>query len=142
VDPLSGNFNVMFNGQTYSMGGYIDSGSNGNFFAYSALSQCTSAQYAGWYCPATAVPLSATNQGVGASGASSTVAFSVASIEALSNANPGFAAYDNIAGTLPQAISGFDWGMPFFYGRSVAVAFEGQATAAGAGPFIAYASFQ
>lgn len=141
VDPLSGNFTTIFNGQTYAMGGYIDSGSNGNFFTYSALPSCTSSLYAGWYCPTMSVSLSATNQGVGASSASSNVTFSVASIEALSNANPSFAAYDNIAGALLQPVSGFDWGVPFLYGRKVSVAFEGQATAAGAGPFFAYANF-
>ena len=141
VDPLSGNFTAIFNGQTYTMGGSIDSGSNGNFFTDTALSTCTSALYAGWYCPATAASLSVTNQGVGASSATSTVTFSVASIEALTNANPSFAAYDNIAGTLFHPMMGFDWGLPFFYGRSVSVAFEGQATAEGTGPFVAYANF-
>ena len=138
VDPQSGNFTVIFNGQSYVMGGAIDSGSNGNFFADAALPPGSSAQDPGWYCPATAVSLSAVNQGVGASTASSTVNFSVASIAALTNANPSFAAYDNIAGTLPQAFAGFDWGLPFFYGRRVSLAFEGRATAAGAGPFVAY----
>jgi hypothetical protein len=115
VDPLSGNFTAIFNGHTYTMGGYIDSGSNGNFFTDSALPTCTSPLYAGWYCPAQAVSLSVTNQGVGASSATSNVTFSVASIEALTNANPSFAAYDNIAGTLFPSISGFQWGLPFFY---------------------------
>ncbi len=141
VDPLSGNFTAIFNGRTYPMGGSIDSGSNGNFFTDAALSTCTSPLYAGWYCPATAVALSVTNQGVGASSATSNVNFSVASIEALTNANPSFAAYDNIAGTLFQPIMGFQWGLPFFYGRSVSIAFEGQATAEGPGPFLAYADF-
>ena len=36
VDPLSGNFTAVFNGQTYTMGASIDSGSNGNFFTDSA----------------------------------------------------------------------------------------------------------
>ena len=141
VDPLSGNFTAIFNGQTYTMGASIDSGSNGNFFADTSLSPCASALYAGWYCPAMAASRSVTNQGVGGSSATSTVMFSVASIEALANANPGFAAFDNIAGTLFPPMLGFDWGLPFFYGRSVSVAFEGQATAAGAGPFVAYADF-
>jgi hypothetical protein len=141
VDPLSGNFTAIFKGQTYAMGGSIDSGSNGNFFTDSDLPTCTSPLYAGWYCPATAVSLSVTNQGVGASSASSNVTFSVASIEALSNANPSFAAYENIAGTLFHPSLGFDWGLPFFYGRSVSVAFEGQVTAEGTGPFLAYADF-
>ena len=141
VDPLSGNFTAIFNGQTYRNGGSIDSGSNGNFFTDTKLQACTSALYTGWYCPAMAATLSVTNQGAGASSATSSVTFSVASIEALTNANGNFAAYDNIAGTLPKLIMGFDWGLPFFFGRSVSVAFEGQATAAGAGPFFAYADF-
>jgi hypothetical protein len=141
VDPQSGSFTAIFNGRTYTLGASIDSGSNGNFFTDTDLATCTSSLFTGWYCPATATSLSVTNQGVGASSASSTVTFSVASIEALSNANPSFAAYNNIAGTLLQPIFGFDWGMPFFYGRSVSVAFEGRATSAGAGPFVAYADF-
>ncbi len=139
VDPLSGNFTTIFNGQTYARAGFVDSGSNGSFFANPGLQACTT--NIGWYCPPTAVTLSATNQGAGASSASSTVSFSVASFDALSNANPAFAAYDNIAGPMPTGVSGFDWGLPFFFGRTVAVAFEGMATSAGAGPYVAYADF-
>ena len=139
VSPLSGNFTVVFNGKTYTGAGFMDSGSNGNFFDDSSLQACSF--NTGFYCPPTAVTLSATNQGVGASSATSTVSFSVASLDALSNANPGFAAYDNIAGPMPATVTGFDWGLPFFFGRSVAIAFEGRTTAAGAGPFFAYATF-
>jgi hypothetical protein len=139
VSPLSGNFTTVFNGKTYTGAGFMDSGSNGSFFDDPALKACT--LNVGFYCPATAVTLSATNQGVGASSATSTVSFSVASLDALSNANPTFAAYNNIAGPMPATISGFDWGLPFFFGRSVAIAFEGRNTAAGAGPFFAYADF-
>ena len=139
VSPLSGNFTTIFNGKTYTGAGFMDSGSNGNFFDDPNLKACTS--NLNWYCPPTAVTLSATNQGVGASSATSTVSFSVASLDALSNANPAFAAYDNIAGPMPATVAGFDWGLPFFFGRSVAIAFEGRSTAAGAGPFFAYADF-
>ena len=139
VDPLTGNFTTIFNGRTYTRAGFLDSGSNGNFFTDASLPAC--AINVGWYCPATAVTLTATNQGVGASSATSSVTFSVASLDALSNANPGFAAYDNIAGPMPSTITGFDWGLPFFFGRSVSVAFETKATSAGTGPFFAYADF-
>ena len=137
VDPLSGNFATTFNSKAGA--GFMDSGSNGNFFDDPSLAACTN--NLGWYCPATAVTLSATNQGVGASSATSTVSFSVASLDALSNANPAFAAYDNIAGPMPATVTGFDWGLPFFFGRTVSIAFEGRNTAAGAGPFFAYADF-
>jgi len=139
VSPLSGNFTTVFNGKTYTGAGFMDSGSNGNFFDDPSLQACTN--NLGWYCPPTAVTLSATNQGVGASSATSAVSFSVASLDALSNANPAFSAYNNIAGPMPATITGFDWGLPFFFGRSVAIAFEGRNTAAGAGPFFAYADF-
>ena len=139
VSPLSGNFTTVFNGKTYTGAGFMDSGSNGNFFNDPSLQACTI--NLDWYCPPTAVTLSATNQGVGASSATSTVSFSVASLDALANANPAFAAYDNIAGPMPATVTGFDWGLPFFFGRSVAIAFEGRNTAAGAGPFFAYADF-
>jgi hypothetical protein len=139
VSPLSGNFTTVFNGKTYTGAGFMDSGSNGNFFDDPSLAACSF--NVGFYCPSTAVTLSATNQGVGASSATSIVSFSVASLDALSNANPAFAAYDNIAGPMPATVTGFDWGLPFFFGRTVAIAFEGRNTAAGAGPFFAYADF-
>jgi hypothetical protein len=139
VDPLSGNFTTVYNGQTYTRAGFVDSGSNGLFFTDSSLAACT--VNVNWYCPPTAVTLSATNQGAGASSGSSTVSFNIASFDALSNANPSFTSYDNIGGPMPPGVAGFDWGMPFFFGRTVAVAFEGKTTSAGAGPFIAYADF-
>ena len=56
--------------------------------------------------------------------------------------NPAFSAYNNIAGPMPATIAGFDWGLPFFFGRRLTVAFEGPTTtSAGAGPFFAYADF-
>ena len=139
VDPLSGNFTTVYKGQSYTRGGFIDSGSNGYFFPDSSLAACST--NVGWYCPPTAVTLSATNQGAGASSATSTVSFSIASFDALSNANPSFSAYDNIGGPMPVGVAGFDFGMPFLFGRTVTVAFEGKSTSAGNGPFVAYADF-
>ena len=41
------------------------------------------------------------------------------------------------AGTNPAPQS-FDWGLPFFFGRRVAYAIQGAATAVGTGPYIAF----
>ena len=55
------------------MGGYIDSGSNGNFFTDSTCPPAPALCMSAGTAPRQAVSLSVTNQGVGASGATSTV---------------------------------------------------------------------
>jgi hypothetical protein len=69
-------------------------------------------------------------------GVTNSVSFNVANAEALTR-NATYSAFGTLAGTNPVA-SSFDWGMPFFYGRAVYVAIEGQNTSAGSGPFVAY----
>lgn len=133
VDPLSGRFTTTLNSQSLGLS-VIDSGSNGYFFADSALPPCSG--NTGFYCPSAIQGFSATNQGFN-SGASSVVQFNVTNADALLNAHPTFAAFINIAGPNPLAGS-FDWGLPFFYGRHVFIAFEGHTTSAGSGPFVAY----
>jgi hypothetical protein len=56
---------------------------------------------------------------------------------ALLSNNTTFIAFNNLAGSNPLT-SSFDWGMPFFYGRTVFFAFEGRSTPSGLGPFLAY----
>ena len=63
---------------------------------------------------------------------SATVAFSVANAEALFNSNN--AAFNDLAG--PDT-GDFDWGLPFFYGRSVFTALENTTITGNAGPFFA-----
>jgi hypothetical protein len=129
VDP-SGNFSTVLSNTTTYGNSFIDSGSNALFFADPSIPNC--AVHTGFYCPNPAANLSATNQGPG--GAVSMVNFQVANTDAL---NPSNFAFSNIAGTNSDATS-FDWGLPFFYGRRVLTAIEGQATSAGFGPYVAY----
>jgi hypothetical protein len=49
--------------------------------------------------------------------------------------NGDFTAFSEVGGPNPGL---FDWGLPFFYGRSVFVAIEGQSTPGGTGPYWAY----
>jgi len=37
-----------------------------------------------------------------------------------------------------NTVPGFDWGLPFYFGRSVFTAIEGKATPGGPGPFFAF----
>ena len=126
-----GNLKTTFKGQSYA--GFIDSGSNGYFFLDSAstgLPNCPSSQK-GFYCPASPVNLSATNN----SGATSnTVNFTIANAADLFAMNSGFA-FPTLGGPDPAT---FDWGLPFFFGRNIYVAIEARQTPAGSGPFWAY----
>jgi Protein of unknown function (DUF3443) len=134
LDPTD-SFTTNFAAQSLS-GSFIDSGSNGLFFPDPALagSVCPGTD-SSWYCPSsTLVGLSATN--VGATGSpSNTVTFSVDNFETVTAANPSDAAFSNLAG--PNT-GGFDWGLPFFYGRNVFTAIDGTTVGTTPGPFYAY----
>jgi hypothetical protein len=123
---------TVFNNHTYSTS-YIDSGSNGFFFGNGIFSACSSPNQ-GFYCPATTQSLSATIRGT--TSGSANVNFAIANADSLAM-NPTFYAFDDLAGEASDTTT-FAWGMPFFYGRSVFTAIEGQNTSAGIGPFYAF----
>lgn len=134
VVPLNtlGYFTTTYNGVQLP-DSYIDSGSAYLYFN-GALAPC--ATQTGYYCPATIQTLQATNQLSG--GATGTVSFSVDNYETLSNNNPTFNALANVAGTTNGSTRSFDWGLPFFYGRTVFVGFENRSAGQNLGPFFAY----
>ncbi len=134
-----------FASTTFPVGGtsyasIIDSGSNGLYFldgATTNLPQCTGG-LRGLYCPSATTSLSATL--AAASGGNPRVDFSVANPARLSATA---CAFSDIAGPMPGyrtdlGIPAFDWGLPFFFGRDVYIAIEGQGTSAGDGPYIAF----
>ncbi len=132
LDPTYGTLSTTFNGANYASS-FIDSGSNAYFFTDDTIPTCTN--LASFYCPAS----TETFQGLiqGQNGASTSVAFSV------DNALTDFATNDavlpNLAGPAGSSLSGaFDWGLPFFYGRSVYVAFESNTAAGVPGPWVGF----
>ncbi len=103
---------------------FLDSGSNGMFFNDAALPSCGD-----FYCPSTSpLPLSAVN--TSAAGVTAQVDFFIDDVQ-LIRTN---AAAAHIGGTTSIPDS-FDYGLPFFFGRSV---FVGFAAPNGPGPFWAY----
>lgn len=140
----SGYFTTNFNQQSL-IESFIDSGSNGYFFPDSAIPQCGANSIApGFYCPTSTLNLSAQN--VGTNGSQGTVNFSVDNAVSDFNANGSDSAFSNLAGSngsdtcTPGAPCGFDWGLPFFYGRNVFTSIEGQSVPSGtpAAPWWAY----
>lgn len=130
----SGNFSTTFNGHLYA-NSFIDSGSNFFFFDTTALPNCSGTNDSAFYCPASTHALSAVNQG--ANGANGSVSFSIANAETQFTGNPSATAFSNVAASI-TGIDGFDWGLPFFFGRNVFTALEGASTPAGTGPYVAY----
>lgn len=134
VDPSRGVFTTTQNGTSYT-GSIIDSGSTGLFFSTNQLPVCASPNQS-YYCPSSTEQLAATN--VGANGTTSAVTFSVGNAAQIWQSSGGGAAMPLFAGPAFVGSQTFDWGLPFFYGRSVYSAIEQQSTPAGAGPYFAY----
>jgi uncharacterized protein DUF3443 len=124
------NFGTVFNNVTYSQS-FVDSGSNGIFFLDSATAGLPTCQLStGFYCPTTLTPVSTTQRG--ANGTLGPVSFNAGNVDRV---NATFSALAEATGSNP---GGFDWGLPFFYGRTVFTAIYGRSTPGGTGPFWAY----
>jgi hypothetical protein len=145
LDPDDGEFSTSLNGQALP-NSVFDTGSNGYYFADTSITQC-SGNYAGFYCPSNILSLSAMVQGEDASGDVTgtvfTLPFFVANAESLNTSEPSFIAFSNLAGVLPStgnaSLNGsFDWGLPFYFGRTVYTVFEGGTSSVGSGPYVAY----
>jgi Protein of unknown function (DUF3443) len=127
----NGNLSTQFDGTNYA-DSFFDTGSNGLFFTDASIKVCPSSQF---YCPPSTLSLSATVNGAGSGSAA--IKFSVADADTLGADDMSLIAFPNLAGTNSDP-AGFDWGLPFFYGRNVYTAFEGKPTAVGTGPYIAF----
>lgn len=137
-----GNFTTTFNGTQLAYS-FVDSGSNAMYFPEPtpSLAKCgTSGEAADFYCPTSTTTLSATSQGT--NGADTSVSFQVANL----NNIPGTSFAINDVGAInlpipgfgPNGTSYFDWGLPFFYGRTVFNAIEGMQAQGTEGPYYAY----
>jgi hypothetical protein len=132
VDSTFGDFTTVFNGQNLTQS-FLDTGSNGLFFNDSSVTSCAESGFTDFYCPTSTLDLSATLQGQ--SGTSVSESFSVGDAETL---NENFTAAPTLAGTFPSSAQTFDWGLPFYFGRTVYTAIEGATTSVGTGPYVAF----
>jgi Protein of unknown function (DUF3443) len=128
VDPNSAELTMVYKGTTLS-DSFIDSGTNGIYFADSSLATCTDATT--FYCVTQNLPLGIQLR----AGGDLNTNFNVVSADTLTN---NIAAFPGLAGTLPPSLDGFDWGLPFFFGKRVATVISGESTSVGTGPYIAF----
>ena len=127
----NGNLKTLFKGTTYE--GFLDSGSNAYFFLSSSTAgapNCPSPE-TGFYCPSSPINLTATNTSGSGAVSTSTVNFTIGNANQLFSSAADFV-FPTLGGSNPST---FDWGLPFFFGRTVFVSFE---SPAGNGPYWAY----
>jgi len=142
----NGHFTTVYNGVNYTSS-YFASGARAIYFPpanTTGLVSCTTAATAGFYCPPSPVGISTIIKDVNS--VSSNIPFSVGNAASLFQLSFGQnRAFNNLTG--PTSINGFVWGLPFFYGRNIFIAIEGQTVTTSAltatvtsttGPFIAY----
>ncbi|HUN54134.1 MAG TPA: DUF3443 family protein [Smithella sp.] len=143
ADPSSGNFITVFpvtGGNTYSSS-FIDTGSNALFFdagSQNALITCSTGIATGWYCPSSTLSFTATTKGYLGSPAAN-IPFSIGNADTLFSPQTNWVFSELGAPYDSSTISAFfDWGLPFFMGRSVYVGLEKTSSNLGKGPYWAY----
>jgi hypothetical protein len=136
TNPTTFNIVATYDGSTFP-DSFLDSGSNFYFLNDASIALCpsTSVGY-NYYCPASTLYRTAAL--TSATGGALSENFSIANAQTLFTDYPGDVAYDNIAG--PGYVGTIDFGLPFFFGRSIAVLNEGQSALGQAGPFTAIGS--
>lgn len=119
-------FNSQMNSINYS--GFLDSGTNTLSFngsGISGLSQCTG-QLAGFFCPISTINLSPSNLNSNSNYINSSISIA----NAYNILNSGDSAYSNIGATIPSGIGQnyIDYGIPFFYGKTIQLVFQGSSS--------------
>jgi len=132
-----GHFTTTYAGHAYPTS-YLDTGSNVLFLLDAAtlgIPECAAHTVAaGFYCPSS--PVSFTVTTTGANGVSGPVSFSIANANAVLSSNN--TAFNDVAVPFRASPEAFAWGLPFFFGRNVFIAIQGQNTPAGPGLYWAY----
>ena len=127
-------FTTSFQGVS-SASSFIDSGSNALYFA--APTTLLPQDSTGFFIPPVAVgsslAFSATISGDLGPPPSGTVLFQIGNFDSLVNTNNNV--FSEVGG---YQTGGFDWGLPFFFGRNVFVGFEGMSSPLGSGPYWGY----
>jgi hypothetical protein len=119
---------------------FIDSGSNGLYFLNTSVTKLPGCggSMSEFYCPQTTTELGASM--LSKDGSAVSVTFSVANASKFSASD---SAFSNLGGPMPgystdPTIPPFDWGLPFYFGRTVFTAMEAHSTPSGNGPYFAF----
>ena len=139
-DPAGAGFiTVTYKSRVLSQS-YLDSGSNALYFVDGMIPTCTAAGFQGYYCPPTPLSLSAAFQE--ANGTLLTAPFMIYNAQTLFSTDdaalPTLGANPDLLSSLSPYADSFDFGLPFFFGRNIYVAFEGRTAGGTVGPYFAF----
>lgn len=133
VSNQTGSFTAKYAGTTMP-DSVVDSGSNAFYFPnVSSLLTTCGAPNTSFYCPTPDTTV--TVQIVGVNNASTSVMLPVNN---LNEVGATTTAFPGLAGTIGGLPTTFDFGLPFFFGRTVYVAFEGSTLGGEVAPAIAF----
>ncbi len=110
-------------------GSFLDTGSNSLYFGTAVMSTTCSRSTGSFYCPPSGAPVTFSAVLSGSNGLPANVSYVASNSDDQFN-GPNFA--------LPQLTgngsnSSFDWGLPFFFGRSVFIGIDGMSANTGVG---------
>jgi hypothetical protein len=111
---------------------FFDSGSNGWFFDDSSLATC--ANNSSWYCPSQTTNRVVTISNLSGTSQSGTVTMTFGNAQTLFNT--GNIAFNDVAGPFNGNL--VDFGMPFFYGRTVYYGYDLTALGGTQSPYVAF----
>ena len=128
-----------YNGKALTQS-FLDSGSNDYYFIDASLPICTQTYLNVFYCPTAATPLSPTLTATnGATGSGAFTLYNPATTTSGSaNVAPGLGVNPTLVKPPLPFSNSFDFGVPFFFGKSVYTAIEGRAAGGTQGPYFAY----
>lgn len=134
----AGVLTATYNGKALTQS-FLDSGSNDYFFIDTTLNPCTRSDLIAFYCPTSPMllsPLLTATNGATASGAFTL--YSPLPLLAGVNVAPGLGINPTLVKPPLPFANSFDFGMPFFFGKTVYTAIEGRTTGSATGPYFAF----
>lgn len=134
----AGTLTATYNGKQLTQS-FLDSGSNDYYFIDASLAACTDANLTAFYCPPSPTPLSpllTATDGTTASGAFEL--YSPLNVAGTSTVAPGLGVNPTLVKPPLPFANSFDFGIPFFFGRTVYTAIEGRPAGSLNGPYVAF----
>ena len=118
---------------------FLDTGSSTYYFDDGTITACTTGTWTDFYCPAAPLLLSPTLTGTNnVTASASFTLYNPTTLAATVNVAPGLGVDTALLTQASLSSNSFDFGLPFFFGRTVYSAIEGRDAGGTTGPYVAF----